>query len=489
MTEFLVRMGRLAESEDTEGMVDLLESRQLRDDDWLACLQSRLRAPSSTTEQKQRLKLLKEGWLAQSQGEDLKLIRTSPWIFKKLLALEEEGADFQKKDVSEWLASVESLSLGFEKVTAIPKALTLLTNLKFLDLSSLRFRGELEWPQSLNLLDKLEVLNLEDNGLSKLPELPVSLKTLVVGQNHPTMEVDLSGLVHLQSLNLDGLETEPRGMEELVALESLAWRNSGRESFPESLLTLPKLSRDQIDLSGSSMSLPEVSVPMAAPFEASSQNGDVDEIAQAIEAYNQFVSAYQGYDDEEERQAELLINSPKANEADLEVLERLLDGKLPDKLKTFYMEIGGVRASYISECCSIWIPTVEEHLSQASLKERGMGGALTGLGLVDFIRWSWGFCRPEFEAGAELSAEEIEQLNERFTAFGIRRGSWGLEAADYLFMDQDGQCGSVYFHQDGSDTAEEMRELLVNGPEGGELGVFLSENFKKVAKERAEYDR
>ena len=58
MVDFLVEMQKLAEADDTDAMVKLLETCPLRDDDWLACLQTRLRAPSSTLEQKERLKLL-----------------------------------------------------------------------------------------------------------------------------------------------------------------------------------------------------------------------------------------------------------------------------------------------------------------------------------------------------------------------------------------------------------------------------------------------
>ena len=107
-----------------------------------------------------------------------------------------------------------------------------------------------------------------------------------------------------------------------------------------------------------------------------------------------------------------------------------------------------------------------------------------GLGLIDFMSGDWENDQDIFEPGFGLEKDEIEELNRRFVGFGIMRGSWGFEAADYFYMNKDGMCGSIYFHQDGSDTLQNLKKLLKDGPAGGPLEDFLPPILRALAEDK-----
>lgn len=477
MTKLTEKLSELAASEDTEGMAVLLESwpENDRGDDWIAAVEVRMRAPSSSDDQKSRMRELRKAFRDASGGSDLAKIRTSLAVVKKLIELEDAKADFDAADVVEWLDSFDAIELFMEKLKRVPNAICRMRNLERLELNNLRLPRLLRRidavPDSLALLTKLKVLNVGENKLTTLPNLPTGLRTLIVNGN-PKLKLDLSGMSELEELHMDGLDQPPIGIEDLTALKKLSWQESSCEEFPEAFLTLPGLTRANIRLADSEMELPAKEQPKE--FSRRFDDEELDEIAMAMIAFNATLPGLDFEDDEAEDF--VLVECELASQELVESLENQSGIKLPASLKKFYREIGGINHRYRGECHVVDVPVLEEQLRDLTTEI----GRQKSMGLVDCIVWPYRCDLTEWG----LTQEELEQANRRFTCFGTRRGDWGLEAAHFLYFDESGRFGSIYFHQSGDDDfPTELKSMLAGDSVAATLPGLIKECLTATANE------
>lgn len=69
MTKLNDQLQALASEDDVEGIALLLERWQDRAEEWLEAVEARLRAPSSTPDQRRRMLALRDAWRADSEGD------------------------------------------------------------------------------------------------------------------------------------------------------------------------------------------------------------------------------------------------------------------------------------------------------------------------------------------------------------------------------------------------------------------------------------
>lgn len=445
MTEFLEKISECAMKDDTGGMVSLLESERPRDDNWAEVLEIRLRAPSTTKEQKERLKVLRKAWREEVKN-DLSTIYCSIDIINKIYELEEENEDFSDPQIHDWLMSLRSIKLIMEKLDYLPEILFTLSNLESLELSYLTAKAKkakLEFPKSFKQLSSLKLLNLSNNGLTQIPGLPQGLEILVLDDN-PLASLNLSGLNNLKILTLTGVNIVPTGINSLTALENLIWKNSKLEQFPVEFLELPLLTAKNIDLENSKMNLP------TQRFEYTKRHQDFDILAKKVVSYYDVIEKQDSIDDD------YFDYVKPATENDIEKLEKTFLCVIPARLKEFYLAFGG-----FSLGDEILLHTPSSLLEDHSRGSSGWGDSIRSMGLIDMILWSWGNDRPEFGEGDHFSADQITALNQRYLCFGWWHDSWGIEAGHYLFADKEGGYGEIYYHQDVFfDTADELKRMI-----------------------------
>ncbi len=100
------------------------------------------------------------------------------------------------------------------------------------------------------------------------------------------------------------------------------------------------------------------------------------------------------------------------------------------------------------------------------MKEVDKWEKIKGLGIVDMIKYSWGNDRYEFDEEMESSMKNY--LNENYKCFGRYRTEYGVEAANYLYFDNEGKFESIFYHQDDFDELLEgdlnpmMKKSLAN---------------------------
>jgi predicted DNA-binding WGR domain protein/Leucine-rich repeat (LRR) protein len=184
-------------------------------------------------------------------------------LLHQLIELEDAGTDFASEEIKQKvLDPVSQLHVAVERLKGIPQSLGKLQNLKSLRLVMIDFHGKriLDFlSQLVNLEDlvlgfssftdlpdlsgltKLKEISLRGNKFKNLPALPVNLERLILDLNPFKEPPNLANLVHLKDLSLDGVAVVPIGLENLVNLEQLSWIDAKLETFPESLLRLPKL--------------------------------------------------------------------------------------------------------------------------------------------------------------------------------------------------------------------------------------------------------
>ncbi len=270
-SELTQEMQALVLAEDTNGMVELLENWPERDEEWEQMLDLHLDEPSMTAEQLERLTKLKNNLFEKEELEENPQNVFRVEVVNKLIELEDSGADFESEEVKNWLESIDKLHITAENLERIPKSLGKLTRLKSLMLTMIKPNGQklpdslgkltnleelsLAWsgftnlPAGLSELNKLKMLSIMDNEITKLPSLPTSLEHLVLDEN-PLKSIDLSKLVNLKFLSLDGIKIIPVGLENLLNLEALSWNNGKLKTFPKILLSLPAIK--QLGLSDNS---------------------------------------------------------------------------------------------------------------------------------------------------------------------------------------------------------------------------------------------
>ena len=261
-SELVQKMQVLALAEDTNGMVELLENWPERNEEWRQMLHSRLHAPSTTAEQLERLTKLKNNLSEKAELKEKAKNIFEIEVVKKLIELEDSGANFESEAIKNWLESIDKLSIVLGPIKRIPESLGKLTKLKSLSLIMIEPNGHklpdslgeltnleeltLAWSGFTNLpagfakFNKLKVFNITNNEITELPSLPTSLERLVLDEN-PLASIDLSGLANLKFLSLDSIKIVPVGLENLINLEVLSWNNGKFKTFPENFLSLPAI--------------------------------------------------------------------------------------------------------------------------------------------------------------------------------------------------------------------------------------------------------
>ena len=486
LSELAQQLSKLAELNDVEGMAALLESWPVvdRNDDWMCGVESRMHLPSSTDDQKARMRVLWKEFEETNTGSDLQIIRTSLAVIKKLIELEDANADLETPEVVQWLDSFTSIGVFFERLERVPESLCKMRNLEQLDLVELQLPRKVSAvPASIASLEKLQLLNVTKNKLTALSLLPPSLKTLVVSGN-TNLQLDVCGLTTLETLHLDRLKQSPVGIADLKSLKKLSWRESKCESFPIEFLELPKLSRSSIDLEDSDMELPD---PLPAEvFSGSYADPEMDQIAQSMLAFNAAVGKIRTDDGEGFEEYRLVKCEPATDEI-LVALAEKSGVPLPASLEKFYRTIGGLEHRYCDETHSISIPSAEQELKFLTSEL----GPLKSTGLIDTISWTY---IDQIEADVEVdgirfSQEELDLLNRRYNCFGMRRGNWGLEAGHYLYFDDQGQFGSIYYNQNGDHEFEtELRQMVTASPATATLSELIAECLATIEQALLEMD-
>jgi SMI1 / KNR4 family (SUKH-1) len=181
----------------------------------------------------------------------------------------------------------------------------------------------------------------------------------------------------------------------------------------------------------------------------------------------------------------LLATIEPATDADLQQLKHLMNFELPDELIQFYKTFGGLENIGNSEsyCFSISEP---EKLIKINDYQ---GSPKIALGLIEMIQYSWSFDRWEFDEGENFTAEEINQLNANYKCIGWYRDDTISETAYYIFFDQHGNFGELYYDQDTFyKTFEALKKLLANDFEKTTLESLLVKALEQTKKTMIEWN-
>jgi len=168
----------------------------------------------------------------------------------------------------------------------------------------------------------------------------------------------------------------------------------------------------------------------------------METIKSKIEEYNAAVDEVLGDD------YYLLSTFEPASDSDLEQLKQHVGFELPKELIQFYKTFGGLKNIDNEESYCFSISTIS---------------TTRDLGLIEMIRYSWGFDRYEFDEGENFTAEEIKQLNSNYKCIGWYRDDTVCESAYYIFFDKDGNFGELFYDQDCfNDAYKVLKKLLKN---------------------------
>ncbi|MFJ8459161.1 hypothetical protein ACIQ57_08520 [Lysinibacillus xylanilyticus] len=175
-----------------------------------------------------------------------------------------------------------------------------------------------------------------------------------------------------------------------------------------------------------------------------------------------------------------LAISQNATNAQIDVMQGFLNVQIPTDLKMFYMELGSITPAEgnYGEDFMLKIDSVTSLLNALENEEKWDN--LISLGLIDYIKYSWGNNRPEFDE--YVDAEDIAYINEHYKCFGLYRYTWGFEEANYLYFDKDGKFGEVRYHQDEFDELwiEHLNDLLVKSAATENLQDMVIRIFDKL---------
>lgn len=170
-----------------------------------------------------------------------------------------------------------------------------------------------------------------------------------------------------------------------------------------------------------------------------------------------------------------LTCSGQASEKELKAIAPYFDFPIPLSLTWFYRETGSVTGD--SEEFVLNIEPVSYLLEKLQEKEKYY--LCRSLGIIDYIRFSWGNDRPEFD---EIQKSKIDFLNNNYKSIGHYRYDWGLEEAYYLYVDKKGNFGEVRYHQDDFYNLwkENLNGMLKESPAKEELEGMLMRIINKL---------
>ncbi len=153
-----------------------------------------------------------------------------------------------------------------------------------------------------------------------------------------------------------------------------------------------------------------------------------------------------------ERNGKTITIGPVATQEEVQELADFFPGRFPQELQTFFLNIGGLRLAPLEFYSA---RNLLDFLSDPSdLAGTPASSMPKSLGLLDMIKLSWGNDRFEFDAANGLIQQtDVDSLNSRYACIG-----W-FSAADcdecesntYVFFNQAGDFGTVFYHQDAFD--------------------------------------
>jgi hypothetical protein len=151
-----------------------------------------------------------------------------------------------------------------------------------------------------------------------------------------------------------------------------------------------------------------------------------------------------------EKYSDLIRTGDTATAAEIEKLSALVKRPLPAELVEFYTQIGKLRGR--EEGIGIRVEPVKELLRRTGDPSLAPYERYRSLGLADMMRACWGNDRFEFDPkNGEISAAELQAINEKYTCIGWVESDLGVEAHTYAYFDAEGRFGTVFYHQDAFD--------------------------------------
>lgn len=179
--------------------------------------------------------------------------------------------------------------------------------------------------------------------------------------------------------------------------------------------------------------------------------------------------------------------SVPATSAELEEIQNYFELPMPKELQDFYQQFGGI-LSEDEELNCIKIQSTAKLLYD--LMQENKWQKCHSLGLIDFIKYSWGNDRHEFEDPDLIKKSEIDYFNENYKCFGLYRYDWGFEEAYYLYFDKNQQFGWVRYHQDEFDylREEHLDGMLKESPANQGLENLLISVIDQVETNVLEED-
>jgi hypothetical protein len=138
-----------------------------------------------------------------------------------------------------------------------------------------------------------------------------------------------------------------------------------------------------------------------------------------------------------------------ATESEIAHLQLLSGPELPPDLTQFYRTLGTLSGGARLQDLVVYAP---RSLLEFARPDAAPYQRIVCIGLVDMIVLSWGGDRLEFDPNSSggLTSAEVALLNARYSVVGHHAAADG-EAAVYLFFDQRGQFGTLFYHQDAFD--------------------------------------
>ena len=150
-----------------------------------------------------------------------------------------------------------------------------------------------------------------------------------------------------------------------------------------------------------------------------------------------------------------------AGDSTVEALRARSQVPLPEDLVRFYRTSGSFQGGHYLKNMVVHAPDTLVKKSRRD-PERPWDYAAS-MGLVDMIRWSWANDRFEFDPKSRegLTEDEVVALNRRYSIVGwyvIEEG----EGHEYLYFDDKGRFGTLYYHQDAFDELyrEDLKPML-----------------------------
>jgi SMI1 / KNR4 family (SUKH-1) len=200
----------------------------------------------------------------------------------------------------------------------------------------------------------------------------------------------------------------------------------------------------------------------------------MEKLKKAIAQYNKTNQEYF----EDKNGFNVLLNGDMASNEDITKLEEKLFIQFPNELKSFYAKLGGLSNKNNLESYCIKTDTVSELLKYLTSDYI----ILKSIGIIHQIEFSWGNDRFEFsKSEGNFTESELNYLNEHYKCIGLYRTDTILESAYYIYYDKAGNFGTVFYHQDDFEAAQEILQNMCNASHATQcLEEILVEAVTKI---------